>query len=353
MTHRIAVIAGDGIGPEVIEQALRVLEVLRRERGVDVELWQLPLGAELFLKDGTTFPLELRDEVKRTCSAVLLGAVGDPRVPSGEHAHDILLGMRSSWELYANVRPVRALTDALVTLRGKTKTDVDLVIFRENTEGQYVGAGLERGRDAPDEIAMSREVHTRRGVERLLRAAFDYARLHRRPLLMTDKSNAIPAQGIWRRVLAELQREYPDVATEQLYVDALAARLIQAPERHGVIATNNLFGDILADLCAALAGGLGLAPSANLHPAVPGHIGLFEPVHGSAPDIAGRGVANPLGAIRSLGMLLEHLGYAPEAERIERTAAEVLRLGRCTPDVGGNLGSEAAGRAFLEVLAHH
>jgi len=353
MTHRIAVIAGDGIGPEVIEQALRVLEVLRRERGVDVELWELPLGAELFLKDGTTFPLELRDEVKRTCSAVLLGAVGDPRVPSGEHAHDILLGMRSSWELYANVRPVRALTDALVPLRGKTKADVDLVIFRENTEGQYVGAGLERGRDAPDEIAMSREVHTRRGVERLLRAAFDYARLHRRPLLMTDKSNAIPAQGIWRRVLAELQREYPDVATEQLYVDALAARLIQAPERHGVIAANNLFGDILADLCAALAGGLGLAPSANLHPAVPGHIGLFEPVHGSAPDIAGRGVANPLGAIRSLGMLLEHLGYASEGERIERTAAEVLRLGRCTRDVGGSLGCEAAGRAFLEVLAHH
>jgi 3-isopropylmalate dehydrogenase len=353
MTHRIAVIAGDGIGPEVTRQALRVLEVLRRERGVDVELWELPLGAELFLKDGTTFPLELKDEVKRTCSAVLLGAVGDPRVPSGEHAHDILLGMRSSWELYANVRPVRALTDELVPLRGKTRADVDLVIFRENTEGQYVGAGSERGRDAPDEIAMSREVHTRRGVERLLRAAFDYARQRGRPLLMTDKSNAIPAQGIWRRIFAELSREYADVSTEQLYVDALAARLIQAPERHGVIAGNNLFGDILADLCAALAGGLGLAPSANLHPAVPGHIGLFEPVHGSAPDIAGRGVANPLGAIRSLGMLLEHLGYSTEAERIERAAAEVLRLGRCTSDVGGSLGSEAAGTAFVEVLAHH
>jgi len=353
MTHRIAVIAGDGIGPEVTRQALRVLEVLRRERGVDVELWELPLGAELFLKDGTTFPLELKDEVKRTCSAVLLGAVGDPRVPGGEHAHDILLGMRSSWELYANVRPVRALTDELVPLRGKAKADVDLVIFRENTEGQYVGAGSERGRDAPDEIAMSREVHTRRGVERLLRAAFDYARRHGRPLLMTDKSNAIPAQGIWRRIFAELSREYADVSTEQLYVDALAARLIQAPERHGVIAGNNLFGDILADLCAALAGGLGLAPSANLHPAVPGHIGLFEPVHGSAPDIAGRGVANPLGAIRSLGMLLEHLGYSTEAERIERAAAEVLRLGRCTSDVGGSLSSEAAGTAFIEVLAHH
>jgi 3-isopropylmalate dehydrogenase len=353
MTRRIAVIAGDGIGPEVTAEALRVLEVLRRERGVDVELWELPLGAELFLKNGTTFPLELRDEVQKTCSAVLLGAVGDPRVPSGEHAHDILLGMRTAWDLYANVRPVQALTDELVPLRGKSKNDVNFVIYRENTEGQYVGAGSERGRGAADEIAMSREVHTRRGVERLLRAALDYARQHRRPLVMTDKSNAIPSQGIWRRVLLELAAEYPDVKTEQLYVDALAARLIQAPERHGVIAGNNLFGDILADLCAALAGGLGLAPSANLHPAVPGHIGLFEPVHGSAPDIAGRGVANPLGAIRSLGMLLSHLGYPAEADRIERTTAEVLRLGRVTADVGGGLGTAAAGSAFLEVLAHH
>jgi 3-isopropylmalate dehydrogenase len=352
MTHRIAVIAGDGIGPEVIGQALRVLEVLRRERGVDVELWQLPLGAELYLRDGTTFPRELRDEVQQSCSAVLLGAVGDPRVPGGEHAHDILLGMRQGFDLYANVRPVQALTDELVPLKGKRKEDVNLVIFRENTEGEYVGAGSERGRGAPDEIAMSREVHTRRGVERLLRAAFQHAHQKNQPLLMTDKSNAIQAQGIWRRVFAELKPEFPEVKTEQLYVDALAARLIQAPERHGVIAGSNLFGDILADLCAALAGGLGLMPSANLHPAVAGHIGLFEPVHGSAPDIAGRGVANPLGAIRSLGLLLGHLGYAAEGERIERASAEVLRLGRTTADVGGILGTASAGAAFLEVLAH-
>ena len=351
MTQRIAVIGGDGIGPEVVGQALRVLEVVRR-RGVDLDVWELPLGAELYLKDGTTFPSELRAEVRQTCGAVLLGAVGDPRVPSGEHAHDILMGMRQGWDLYANVRPVRALTDELVPLRGKSKNDVEIVIFRENTEGQYVGSGRERGRGTPDEIAMSREVHTRRGVERLLRAAFEHAHQNSQPLVMTDKSNAIPAQGIWRRILAELAREFPDVPTEALYVDALAARLIQAPEKHGVIAANNLFGDILADLCAALAGGLGLAPSANLHPAVAGHIGLFEPVHGSAPDIAGRGVANPLGAIRSLGMLLQHLGYPAEAERIERAAAEVLRLGRCTADVGGALGTAEAGSAFLEVFAH-
>lgn len=352
MSRRVAVIAGDGIGPEVIAEALRVLSALRA-RGVELEVWELPLGAELYLKTGTTFPLELRQEVERTCSAVLLGAVGDPRVPDGEHAHDILLGMRRSWDLYANVRPVKALTDALVPLKGKRKSDVDLVIYRENTEGQYVGAGREHARDTPAELALSREVHTRRGVERLLRAAFEWAQRTERPLVMTDKSNAIPAQGIWRRVLAELQLEFPSVPTEQVYVDALAARLIQQPERHGVIAANNLFGDILADQCAALAGGLGLSPSANLHPAVPGHIGLFEPVHGSAPDIAGRGVANPLGAIRSLGMLLSHVGYAAEAERIERASAEALERKLCTRDVGGQLGTVAAGTAFLEILAQH
>jgi 3-isopropylmalate dehydrogenase len=349
MTPRIAVIAGDGIGPEVIRQALRVLDAVRR-RGIELEVWELPLGAELYLRSGTTFPSELRDEVRRTCAAVLLGAVGDPRVPGGEHAHDILLGMRKAWDLYANVRPVRALTDELIPLRGKARADVDMVIYRENTEGQYVGSGHERGRGAADEIAIGREVHTRRGVERLLRAAFDYARAAHKPLVMTDKSNAIAAQGIWRRVMAEVSADYPDVKTEQLYIDALAARLVQAPERHGVIAGCNLFGDILADLCAALAGGLGLSPSANLHPAESGHIGLFEPVHGSAPDIAGRGVANPLGAIRSLGMLLQHLGHQAEFERIERASAEVLRLKKVTPDVGGALGTEAAGSAFLEVF---
>lgn len=350
MTARVAVIAGDGIGPEVIAEALRVLDAARA-RGVAVEVWELPLGAELYLRTGTTFPRELRDEVQRTCAAVLLGAVGDPRVPDGEHAHDILLGMRHSFELYANVRPVKALTDELVPLKDKPKTSIDLVIYRENTEGQYVGSGREQDRGTPAELTSSRELHTRRGVERLLRAAFEHAQQTRKPLVMADKSNAIRAQGIWRRVLRELAPEFPDVRVEATYVDALAARLIEAPERYGVIATNNLFGDILADQCAALAGGLGLAPSANVHPATPGHIGLFEPVHGSAPDIAGRGVANPLGAIRSLGLLLSHLGHPGEAERIERAAAEVLRLRRCTRDVGGELGTRAAADAFLEVLA--
>ncbi len=351
MSQKVAVIAGDGIGPEVTAQALRVLDELRRSRGLDLEIWELPLGAELYLRTGATFPIELKDEVRRSCGAVLFGAVGDPRVPGGEHAHEILMGMRQGWDLYANVRPVRALSDALVPLRGKSKSAVDLVIFRENTEGQYVGAGRESGRGTEAELAVGREVHTRTGVERLLRSAFEHALTHSVPLVMTDKSNAIPAQAIWRRVFGELCLEFPAVTAQHQYVDALAARLIQAPECYGVIAASNLFGDILADLCAALAGGLGLAPSANLHPARPGHIGLFEPVHGSAPDLAGRDLANPLGAIRSLGMLLTHLGHPEQAVRIEHASAELLRLGRCTPDAGGTLGTRATGTAFLEVLA--
>jgi 3-isopropylmalate dehydrogenase len=272
-------------------------------------------------------------------------------VPGGEHAHDILLATRRKWDLYANVRPVRALTDELVPLKGKTKADVNLLIYRENTEGEYFGAWRERGRGSDRELSLGRELHTRRGVERLLRAALTQAQELAVGLTLTDKSNAIPAQRIWRRVAAELAPEFPDVPLRALYVDALAAELVLTPERHRVIACTNLQGDILADLAAALAGGLGLAPSQNLHPAQAGHIGLFEPVHGSAPDLAGRDVANPLGAIRSLGLLLAHLGHRAEAEAIERSAAEVVRSGRTTPDAGGSLGTTAACSAFLDVLA--
>jgi len=247
---------------------------------------------------------------------------------------------------------VRALDDRLVLLSGKSREHVDWVIYRENTEGEYAGGGFERDRDMPDEIAVSREVHTRRGVERLLRAAFERARVERRPLTVTHKANAISAQGLWARSFAALKGEYTDVTARALYVDALAARLVQAPEEHSIIAASNLQGDILSDLCAALAGGLGLAPSANLHPAEPNHIGLFEPVHGSAPDIAGRGIANPLGAIRSLGLLVGHLGRIDLQSRIELATVEVLRSRRCTPDLGGDLGTSGAGAAFREVFRY-
>jgi 3-isopropylmalate dehydrogenase len=352
MPQRIAAIGGDGIGPEVIAAALEVLSALQRDRGIEIEVWQLDLGAERYLREGVTLPRELRDEIRATCGAVLLGAVGDPRVPGGEHAHDILMGMRRSFDLYVNLRPVRALSEELVRLNHRTARDLDFVIFRENTEGEYAAGGETQGAGTPDEVSHGAERHSLRGVERLLRAAFEYARKTTRPLVMTDKSNAIAAQRIWARVLTKLGAEYPGVTARHVYADALAAQLVESPEHFSVISGSNLLGDVISDLCAGLCGGLGLAPSANLHPAVAGHIGLFEPIHGSAPALGGKGIANPLAAIRSLGLLLAHLGHAAAAASIERAAQEVVRLRRTTPDVGGDLGTRAATAAFVEVLRH-
>ena len=348
--HTIAVIGGDGIGPEVIAAACRVLEICADLRGIDLRLEQLDLGAERYLRDGTTLPAELRDWIATECDAVLLGALGDARVPGFEHARDILFGLRQGLDLYANVRPLRALDDRLVPLVGRGKRDVDFVVFRENTEGLYAGVGRQIARGTADEVAVNEDVNTRKGVERVLRAAFAHAATRPRRLLhMADKSNALRyAHELWLRVFEELRPEYPDVVAEHVYIDTLCLKLVEDPSRFDVIVTCNLFGDIVADLGAALAGGLGLAPSANLHPGrAPG---LFEPVHGSAPDLVGRNLANPFAAIRTAGLLLDHLGYPEELERIERAVTEALTRRLCTPDVGGELGTVEAGRAVADLL---
>jgi 3-isopropylmalate dehydrogenase len=226
------------------------------------------------------------------------------------------------------------------------------VVFRENTEGAYVGVGGQIKRGTPDEIAISEDVNTRKGVERIVRAAFEYARAHgRRRVHMADKSNALRhAHELWLRVFDEVKREYPEIAARHVYVDALCLYLVQSPAEFDVIVTNNLFGDIVTDLAAALQGGLGMAASANLHWADPGRVGLFEPVHGSAPDLAGKQRANPCGALLSVGLLLSFLGYPEEEARIERAVAAALDAGACTPDVGGTLDTEAAASAVLERL---
>jgi 3-isopropylmalate dehydrogenase len=348
--HKIAVIGGDGVGPEVTREACRVLAFYAEERGLPLELWPLELGAERYLKDGTTLPPELRVRIAAECSAVLLGALGDRRVPGFEHAREILFGLRQDLDLYANVRPIRALDDRLVPLAGRSSRDVDFVIFRENTEGLYAGVGRHVARGSAAEVAVDEDVNTRRGVERILRAAFEHASQRPRRLLhMADKSNALRhAHELWLRVFDELRPEYPAIRAEHVYIDTLCLRLIQDPSAFDVIVTCNLFGDILADLGAALAGGLGLAPSANLHPGkAPG---LFEPVHGSAPDLAGRDLANPFAAIRSAGMLLRELGWPEEHDRIERAVALALKRRLCTPDAGGELGTRAAGDAVIELL---
>jgi 3-isopropylmalate dehydrogenase len=350
--RKVAIVAGDGIGPEVIREATLLLEQLRDARRLPLELWPLDLGAERYLRDGTTFPDELRDAIARDCSAVLLGALGDPRVPDLRHARDILFGMRFGFDLYANVRPVRALADRLVPLKGRGKADVDFVVFRENTEGSYTGAGGSLRRGTPDEVAIAEEINTRRGVERIVRAAFDHARRHGHPRVhMADKSNAIPqAHELWLRTFREVAREYPGIEPVHVYVDALCLHLIQDPGQFRVIVTNNLFGDIVTDLGAALQGGLGMAGSANLHAADPGRVALFEPVHGSAPPLAGKNVANPFAAFLTVGMLLAHLGWHEEEVRIEQAVSASLEAGRCTRDVGGSLGTAEAGAAVRELL---
>jgi 3-isopropylmalate dehydrogenase len=351
-SKKIAVIGGDGIGPEVIREARALLEFYRDGLGLPLDLWEVDLGAERYLKDRTTLPDDIRRAIRDDCAAVLLGALGDPRVPGNEHARDILFGLRFGCDLYANIRPVRALADRLVPLKGKTARDIDFVVFRENTEGIYAGVGGQLRRGTAHEIAINEDVNTRRGVERIIRAAFEYARVHRRYRVhMADKSNAMQhAHELWQRTFQEVGAEYRDIEKQHVYVDTLCLRLVQAPEDFQVIVTNNLFGDIVTDLGAALQGGLGMAASANVHATDPGRVALFEPVHGSAPPLAGKDAANPFAAFLTVGMLLSHLGWPGEMGRIEQAVARAIEGGFGTRDVGGTMGTRAAGAHVRELI---
>lgn len=334
---RVAVIPGDGVGPEVTAVARRALEIAGRQAGVGYEFVELPWGADHYLATGETLPEGAPDRLRSEFDAILLGALGDPRLPGNEHARDILLGLRFRLDLYVNLRPVRLLHPGLCPLRerpdGRERT-IDLVVFRENTEGAYVGLGGNFKLGTPEEVAINEDLNTYGGVKRIVRAAFDHAVRESRPrVTMCDKANALAyAHGLWRRVFAEVAAEFPFVRTEAEYVDALAMKLVLHPEHYAVIVTSNLFGDILSDLAAGLVGGLGLAASANLHP---GRIGLFEPVHGSAPDLAGQGTANPMAAVLSAALLARHTGAPEVADRLEAAVADALAEGVGTPDVGG------------------
>jgi len=344
--RRIAVVPGDGIGPEVMREASDLLLAIDDKRGLGLKLWNLELGAERYLRDGTTMPADLFAEIRETCGAVLLGALGDPRVPGNEHARDILFGFRFGLDLYANIRPVRCLDDRLCPLKGRTAKDVDFTVFRENTEGIYVNVGGQVRRGTPGEIAINEDINTRGGVERIIRAAFEHAKRHgNKTVHMADKSNAMRhAHELWLRVFHEVAREYPGVEGKHVYVDALCLYMIQDPGSIEVVVTNNLFGDIVTDLGAALQGGLGMAPSANVHPgSTPA---MFEPVHGSAPPLAGKDAANPFAAALTIGMMLTYLGH-PELETIVENAVRAcIGAVECTRDVGGSLGTRAAAAAL-------
>jgi len=341
-TPRIAVIPGDGIGKEVTAEAVRVLQRAAEVFGQPIELETLPWSADYYLQTGTTIPPNgyamLRDEF----DGILLGALGDPRVADNRHARDILLGTRFELDLYVNYRPVRLLDDRLCPLKGRGRSDVNFVVFRENTEGLYVGIGGRFKAGTTDEIAVQEEINTYKGVHRIVRHAFEFARAKRlKHVCMSDKSNAM-AQGhaLWQRVFREVAVDFPEIDARHLYIDALAMMLVVDPGQFEVIVTNNLFGDIVTDIGGALQGGLGMAASGNIHP---GRTSLFEPVHGSAPPLAGKNVANPMGAILSAALMLETLGRVNEARAIERAVEAAVAAGETTQDIGGRLGTSDVG----------
>ncbi|HEX7955813.1 MAG TPA: isocitrate/isopropylmalate family dehydrogenase, partial [Pyrinomonadaceae bacterium] len=294
------------------------------------------------LSEGVSLPEGALDMLSEEFDAVLAGAFGDPRVPSNKHAEDILLGMRRGLDLYINLRPVRLLHPRLTPLRDRTPDDINFVVFRENTEGAYSGAGGFLKKGTEDEIATQEEFNTRKGVERIVVAAFEYARARgRRKVTMCDKSNVQRFGGdLWQRVFKEVSARYPDVEANHQYADATAMFMVQNPAQYDVLVTNNLFGDILTDLGAALQGGLGLAASGNIHP---GRVSLFEPVHGSAPPLAGKNQANPAGAILSAALMLEYLGHAGAAAAVERAVRASVAAGETTRDLGGALSTTEAG----------
>jgi 3-isopropylmalate dehydrogenase len=313
-----------------------------------VETTQFDWSATRYLADGVTVPADGFAMLARDFDAILLGALGDPRVPTNIHAKEILLGMRFKMDLYANLRPVRLLDASLCPLKGIEPKDVDFVVVRENTEGAYVDAGGVFKQGTLDEIAVQEDINTRKGVERVIRYAFEYCERHkkqdgspRQRVLMCDKSNAMThAGGLWQRVFKDVSKEYPQITAQHLYVDALCTQMVRDPRPFDVIVTNNMFGDIITDLAAGLQGGLGMAASGNIHP---GKTSMFEPVHGSAPPIAGKNIANPFGAILTGAMMLRHLGLTEASNQIEAAVLEAVTKKKTTQDIGGSFGTREAG----------
>jgi 3-isopropylmalate dehydrogenase len=364
----IGVIAGDGIGPEVVAEGLAVLADAASLDGFRYETVGFDLGGERYLRTGEVLP-DAELERLRRCDALLLGAVGHPGVPPGVLEGGILLRLRFAFQQYINLRPVRLYPGVETPIKGKGPDDIDLVVVRENNEDLYVGAGGFTRKGTPEEVAIQTSINTRAGVERCLRFAFDLARARgrgrpfrglsaedrRRGLVgqvtLVAKTNVLTyAHDLWMRAFNEVARDYPEIKSDYQHVDACCMRLVASPERFDVIATTNMFGDIITDLGAVLQGGMGLAASGNLNPSREAP-SMFEPVHGSAPDIAGRGVANPLAACLSVAMMLDHLGARETGDRVRRAVARVLAAGTPkTPDLGGSATTAEVGRAVRRAL---
>jgi len=339
--HRIAVLGGDGIGPEVTREAVATLQLASEIEGFSLELRDYPFGAEHYLKTGETLPpsalVELGDH-----DAILVGAIGDPRVPVGYLERAIIAGIRFGLDLYVNLRPVKLFAEHLCPLKGKGPKDVDLVVVRENTEDVYVGIGGLFKKGTPDEIALQEMIFTRKGVERVLRYSFDLCRKRGRAkkLTMVDKANAVAAMDLWTRAFEEVGQDYPDITRDHAYIDAACMWMVKNPESFDVAVTPNIFGDIITDLGAMVQGGMGIAASGNIHP---GKVSMFEPIHGSAPKYRGQNKANPLATIMAVSMLLEHLGEVPASRTVANAVAGLIQDGRIHSLQAGVHGTDELG----------
>ncbi|GAB6099901.1 3-isopropylmalate dehydrogenase [Halanaerocella petrolearia] len=349
MTKRIAVIPGDGIGPEVVSQGVKVLEKIAELSELDFEFKEFPFGAEHYLETGELVTEEAKEELAEF-DAIYLGAVGDPRVEPGVLEHGILLDLRFSFDQYINLRPIRLYDSRFTPLKDKNPADIDMMIVRENTEGLYSGVGGFLKKDTEDEVATQEMVNTYKGVERVTRYAYEYAKEQgqEQKLTLCDKSNVLTyAHDLWQRVFAELGEEYQAVEQDHMLVDAMTMKMIRNPEDFDVVVTCNMFGDIITDLGAEVQGGMGLAVSGNINPE---GVSMFEPVHGSAPDIAGENKANPLAAVLAASMMVEILGYPEEAAQIEEAVQSSLQADQTTPDMGGNLTTDQVGDHICSLL---
>jgi len=348
MEHTIAVLPGDGIGEEVVREALRVLEAVSSVTGFKYKLETYPYGADHFLKTGEGFPDSALREM-RDHSAILLGAIGDPRIETGLLERAIIAGIRFGLDLYVNLRPIKLYAEHLCPLKGVTASQLDLVVVRENTEGAYVGVGGLMKRGTSNEVAVCNMVWTRAGTERVIRYAFDLARRRakEKKVTLVDKANAIRPMDLWTRVFGEVSKDYPDLKTDHAYIDAACMWMVKNPEWFDVVVTDNLFGDIITDLGAMLQGGLGIAASGNIHP---GKVSMFEPIHGSAPKYKGKNVACPVASVMAIQMMLDYLGDHEGATLVESAIANTLRS-RKIPSLGaGDLPTDRVGGILVDEI---
>ncbi|MFB3897233.1 MAG: 3-isopropylmalate dehydrogenase [bacterium] len=325
--YKIAVIPGDGIGPEIIVEGLKVLDAVAKVEGFKYELQHYPFGGDHYLKTGELLPDSALEEFKKT-DAIYLGAIGHPGVQTGILERGILLNLRFKLDQYINLRPIKLYAEQFCPLKGKTPADIDFIVVRENTEGAYVGMGGVFKKGTPDEVAIQEDVNTRKGVERCVRFAFELTKKRnskKKMLTLCDKSNVLTyGHDLWTRVFKEIGEEYPEIKKDHAHVDAITMWFVKNPEWFDVIVTPNMFGDIITDLGAMIQGGMGIAASGNLNPQ---GVSMFEPIHGSAPKYTGKNMINPLATIAACGMLLDHLGEMKAAARIENAIIKSVQEG--------------------------